>query len=368
MNYKKIQLIAASFMVALTITACSEAETKTTEVNEIPINVTVANLTSNSNLKDLAVTGQVQSAHTANVSTRLMGYITKIYVKAGDQVKTGQLLFTVNSSDIQAKQAQVDAMLKQAEAGLQVAQKDFDRYTVLHKQNSASTKELEQVNLQYQSAKASVDAAKAMQREVKSQLNYANVVAPFSGVVTQKLADEGSMANPGMPIVTVEQGAALQIMAVVPENEISRIKLGNKANISVEAANKTFASKLIEISPSSQFTGGQYIIKLSIPSSDTKTLLSGMYAQVTIQTNESGSKVKQDTTGAVMIPKTALVYRDQLVGVYTVSAQNTALLRWLRTGKELGGNVEVLSGLSKQEAYILSAEGNLYNGAKLKIK
>jgi RND family efflux transporter MFP subunit len=368
MNYKKLQIIAASFMMALTITACSESQTKISDVKETPINVTVANLTSNANLKDLAVTGQVQSAHTANVSTRLMGYITKIFVKAGDQVKAGQLLFTVNSSDIQAKQAQVDAMLKQAEAGLQVAQKDFDRYTILHKQNSASTKELEQVNLQYQSAKANVDAAKAMQREVQAQLNYANVVAPFTGVVTQKLVDEGSMANPGMPIVTLEQGGALQIRAVVPENEISRIKVGNKANISVDAANKTFASTLIEISPSSQFTGGQYIIKLSIPSSVAKALLSGMYAQVTIQTNELGSKAKLDSTISVMIPKTALVYRDQLVGVYTVSAQNTALLRWLRTGKELGGNVEILSGLSKSEPYILSAEGNLYNGAKLNIK
>lgn len=368
MNYKKLPLFASFFTLAISIAACSDAEQKVNIDNTPEIKVTVANMTSGVGSNELVVTGQVQSARSANVATRIMGYITKIYIKAGDQVKAGQLLFTVNSNDIQAKQAQVDAMLKQAEAGLQVAQKDFDRYTVLHKQNSASTKELEQVNLQYQSAKANVEAAKAMQREVKAQLSYANVIAPFSGVVTQKLAEEGSMANPGMPIVTIEQGGALQIMAVVPENEISRIKLGNKANISVEAANKTFDSKLIEISPSSQFTGGQYIIKLSIPSSDVKNLLSGMYAQVTIQTNESGSKVKQDTTGAVMIPKTALVYRDQLVGVYTVSAQNTALLRWLRTGKELGGNVEVLSGLSKQEAYILSAERNLYNGAKLKIK
>lgn len=367
MNYKKLPLFASFFTLAISIAACSDAEQKVNIDNTPEIKVTVANMTSGVGSNELVVTGQVQSSRSANVATRIMGYITKIYVKAGDQVKAGQLLFTVNSTDIQAKQAQVDAMLKQAEAGLQVAQKDFDRYTVLHKQNSASTKELEQVNLQYQSAKANVEAAKAMQREVKAQLSYANVIAPFSGVVTQKLAEEGSMANPGMPIVTIEQGGALQIMAVVPENEISRLKVGNAASISIDAAKKQFVSKLIEINPSSQFTGGQYIVKLSIPSADAKSLLSGMYANVTIKTIEPASKSTIDSNATVMIPKAALVYRDQLVGVYTVSAQNTAVLRWIRIGKEIGDNVEVLSGLAKHEAYILSAEGKLYNGAKLLI-
>jgi RND family efflux transporter MFP subunit len=272
----------------------------------------------------------------------------------------------VNSNDIQAKQSQVDAMLKQAEAAFYVAQKDFDRYTALYKQNSASAKELEQITMQYQSAKAGVEAAKAVQHEVKSQLTYANVVAPFSGVVTQKLADEGSLANPGMPILTIEQGGSLQVTAMVPETEIASLKVGDVANVNVDAANTQFQSKLIQINPSSQFTGGQYIIKLSIPISDANKLMAGMYAQIKIQTKTA--VVKSDTSNTVMIPTTALVYRDQLVGVYTISAQNTAMLRWLRIGKTEGDKVEVLSGLAKNEAYIIKAEGNLYNGAKVSVK
>jgi multidrug efflux pump subunit AcrA (membrane-fusion protein) len=69
-----------------------------------------------------------------------------------------------------------------------------------------------------------------------------------------------------------------------------------------------------------------------------------------------------------MIPSTALIYRDQLVGVYTISAQNTAMLRWLRVGKTEGDKVEVLSGLAKNEVYIIKAEGNLYNGVKVSVK
>jgi len=366
MTYKKLLFIPTITSAVLLLNACSSGESNKVADNEKAITVTTSAITTGASANGFTVTGQIEAAHSTNVATRIMGYITKVYVKVGDRVNAGQLLFAVNSNDIQAKQSQVDAMLKQAEAAFYVAQKDFDRYTALYKQNSASAKELEQITMQYQSAKAGVEAAKAVQHEVKSQLTYANVVAPFSGVVTQKLADEGSLANPGMPILTIEQGGSLQVTAMVPETEIASLKVGYIANVNVDAANTQFQSKLIQINPSSQFTGGQYIIKLSIPISDANKLMAGMYTQIKIQTKTA--VVKSDTSNTVMIPTTALVYRDQLVGVYTISFQNTAMLRWLRIGKTEGDKVEVLSGLAKNEAYIIKAEGNLYNGAKVSVK
>ena len=370
MNNSKIVFIPALAILTIFMSSCSENVTTKEQNNDKPIVVEISSNTNGAVANGLSFTGQVESAHSANVATRMMGYITKIYVKAGDRVQAGQLLFTINSSDIRAKQTQVDAMLKQAEAALHVAQKDFDRYTALYKQNSASAKELEQITLQYQSAKAGVEAAKGMQHEVSSQLAYANVVAPFNGIVTQKLADEGSLANPGMPILTIEQGGTLQITAMVPENDISQVKLGQEADVQIEAANKNFKTKLSQINPSSQFSGGQYIVKLAIPANELNALMAGMYATVRISTttNSIKSGVNIDTTKLVMLPKKALVYRDQLVGVYTVSSEKTALLRWLRIGKELGDKVEVLSGITRNEPYIVKADGNLYNGAKLTIK
>lgn len=365
MKYKNIFFIPAIASTVLLFNACSSGESNKVIDNEKPISVTTSASTTSTSANGFIVTGQIEAAHSANVATRIMGYITKIYVKIGDRVNAGQLLFTVNSNDIQAKQSQVDAMLKQAEVAFHVAQKDFDRYTTLYKQNSASAKELEQIIMQYQSAKAGVEIAKGMQHELKSQLTYANVVAPFSGLVTQKLADEGSLANPGMPILTIEQGGSLQVTAKVPETEITSLKVGDVANVNVDAASIQFQSKLIQINPSSQFTGGQYIIKLSIPSSDANKLMTGMYAQIKIQTK--GTSIKADTSSTVMIPATALVYRDQLVGVYTISNQNTAMLRWLRIGKTDGDKVEVLTGLAKNEVYIVKAQGNLYNGAKVSV-
>jgi hypothetical protein len=73
-------------------------------------------------------------------------------------------------------------------------------------------------------------------------------------------------------------------------------------------------------------------------------------------------------SGAILIPLKAIINRDQLTGVYTLSSQNTALLRWVRLGSTLGDQVEVLTGLAKNESFIVSADGKLYNGAPVKIK
>ncbi len=367
MKYKnKLALISVLILSIFTF-SCASKETKNTEDNTTSINVILGKSAVNTKTVNMELTGQVESAHASNIATRIMGYVTKIYVKVGDKVNAGQLLFSINSTDILAKKGQVDASVRQAEAALHVAQKDFDRYTVLYKQASASAKELEQVNLQYQSAKSGVDAAKSMQAEVIAQLTYANVVAPFSGVITQKLADEGSLANPGMPILTIEQSGTLQISAMAPENSIANLKLGENAAVTISAANINFIGKITQINPSSQLTGGQYIIKVSIPNTVSNKVLAGMYANLLIQNSKT---VKLDTNSYknLLVPASAIIYRDQLTGIYTVGSQNTALLRWVRLGNNFGNNIEVLSGLAKEESYIISADGKLFNGAKIKIK
>ncbi len=370
---KNNQSIFFPALIALTILgqACGDAKNEHAEVAQTPVMVQLANSSQATLNNNFEITGQIESANTSNIGTRVMGYITKVFVKAGDRVKAGQLLFTVNNADIVAKKIQVQAAIKQAEAALHVAQKDYDRYTSLYKQNSASAKELEQVTLQYQSAKANVESANGMLSEVSAQLAYTNVVAPFSGVITQKLVDEGSLANPGMPILSIEQVGTLQVSAMVPETKIALIQIGDMATMEVSAASKTFQGKVLQLNPSSQFSGGQFIVKLAIPASAKDKLLAGMYVKINIQPqlNKQQTKQKVDTlNGTTMLPVQSIVYRDQLTGIYTVSSQNTAMLRWLRLGKTIGNQVEVLSGLAKNESYIVSADGKLFNGASIKVK
>jgi len=294
-----------------------------------------------------------------------MGYITTLKVKVGDKVSKGQLIATISNQDILAKRAQTDAAIAEAEATLKNAQKDYDRFTALYKQQSATAKELDNVTLQYNAVKARVEAAKQMRNEVNAMLSYTTLTAPFSGTVTQKLADAGSMANPGMPIVTIEQAGTYQISAAVPEAEINQIKQGQLVDVTIQSANKTFKGSISQINQSSQFTGGQYIIKVSIPEQAKTGLYSGMYATIALANNNKTTTANNNT---VLVPLASIETKNQLTGLYTVSANNTALLRWVRLGKTYGDKVEVLSGLANNETFIANADGKLYNGVAVKEK
>jgi RND family efflux transporter MFP subunit len=257
-------------------------------------------------------------------------------------------------------------MIAQAEAAYSNAKKDYERFSALYRQQSASAKELENVTLQYTAAKSGLETAKQMRNEANAILNYTNLTAPFDGTVTQKVADAGNMANPGMPILTIERAGSYQVRASIPESSIGLITQGETANVLVKAVGKTIMGKITEVSQSSQFSGGQYLIRVNIPDNEKAGLYGGMYANVSIPVKGSG-KVK---TGGdeIMVPLSSIEKKDDLTGLYTVSNNNTALLRWVRLGKVYGDKAEVLSGLAKDEKFIVTADGKLFNGEPVKIR
>ncbi|MCX6205114.1 MAG: efflux RND transporter periplasmic adaptor subunit [Bacteroidetes bacterium] len=348
------------------ISSCSSKKEEKTNTVDSAILVQVASPSSN-NSKELNLSGQIESSQSVNISTRMMGFITSINVKVGDHVSKGQLLVSISNDDIKAKRAQTDAMISEAEAAFNNAKKDQERFNNLYKQQSASAKEMDNINFQYNSAKSRLESAKQMRNEVSAMMSYAQLSAPFSGVVTQKMLEAGSMASPGMPILTIEQSGVLQVSVSVPENSIQQIQLGSNATVQIQSVEKIFQSTVSQINPSSQFTGGQFIVKIKIPELAQKGLYSGMYANISIPL-KNATATTVSNADAVLVPLSAIEYKNQLTGLYTVSSNNRALLRWVRLGKTYGSNVEVLSGLEKNENFIIKSEGKLFNGASVKTK
>jgi RND family efflux transporter MFP subunit len=339
---------------------------KKENVTNLPtIPVQVSENTENVNGSFITASGKIESENSANLSTRMMGYVTKVNVKVGQNVSAGQLLVSINNTDLLAKKAQVDASITQATAGYNNAKKDYDRFVNLFAQQSASQKELDDMTARYEMAKAGLEAAKQMRNEVMAQFSYSNITAPFSGTVTNTFVKEGDMANPGMPLVSIEGASRLQVTAMVSESDISNVKNGMPVIINVKSLNKEVAGKVSEVSLSAKNTGGQYLVKVILDKMD-KTILSGMFVNVQFQKakKEITSTVKSDI---VLVSESALVRQGQLTGIYTVGSGNVAILRWLRIGKTLGSQVEILSGLSSDEQYIVSAEGKLFNGAKVQL-
>lgn len=347
--------------VALFMVSCDDSAPKDVADNSPAIEVNVNKVQTNGNNQFLTVSGKIIAANSADLSTRMMGYVDKVHVNVGDKVSKGQLLVSINSADLQAKKAQVDAGIDQATTAFKNAEKNYNRFKNLYASNSVTQKEMDDMTANYKMAKAGLESAKQMKNEVLAQLNYSNITAPFAGVITSKNIEAGDMANPGVPFMTLEAPKNFEVMAMVPETEISSIKKGEAVDVLVKSANKALKGKVIEINTSAKHTGGQYLVKVSLQKTDAN-ILSGMFATVQFP------QETKEASETVLIPVQAIVKNGQLSGVYTVSQSNTAILRWLRLGRVFNDQVEVLSGLSSGESYIIASKGKLFNGAKISIQ
>ena len=364
-KYMKTYIYSGLILSAALFSSCSSDEKKSVQNTDAPILVTVNQSSSNSLGSLATATGKLVAKNSVNVSTRMMGYITSMRAEVGQNITAGQELVSINSTDIQAKEGQANAQISQAQASFNIAKKDYVRFQNLYKNQSVSQKELDDMRARFEMAQAGLQVAQQIKSEVNSQYKYTNITAPISGIVTEKFAEQGDMASPGMPLLTIESSGALQAQVLVSEQYITMINSGMTAQVTLKSINKTVSGTVSEISKSATNTGGQYMVKINIAASND--LLPGMFVNVQFPFKNSG-KTNQDFQESIMVPKSALVEKGQLTGVYVVSSQNTASLRWIKIGKSFGDQMEVLSGLNTKEPYIISANGKLYNGAKIQIK
>jgi RND family efflux transporter MFP subunit len=358
-NFKMLVLLPASII----LWACEDTHTRPEAKKENPIPVTV--VTAEAHIDDcIHASGYIEANETAMISTRVMGFITDIPVNTGDIVQRGQLLATINNSDIQARRLQAAAMVAEVEAALEDARKDYERYTELYRQQSISTKELENATLHYTSVKAKAEATLQMQREAEATLRYTTLTAPFNGVVVQKNMDAGSMAQPGTPILILEQTGHYRVTASISDIYIRSIRKAMPAEIMVKSTGQSIHGKVSEVSPSSRFSGGQYIIKIDIPAVANHAIYSGMSVNVAIATGEHSISQERIIT----VPATAIIAQDQLTGIYALGQNNIALLRWVRVGKTTGDRVEIIAGIKTGEKIIIAGGERLYNGALVSIQ
>lgn len=363
-------ILSISVILSLVL-SCGNSKENEKEINPetISVQVSKANGIQNVGNNAFVVSGKLESSNTSNVSAKVMGKILQIPVREGQYVKAGQLIAVIKSDDLRAQKSQTSAVISEAQAALQNAQTNFNRFQTLYNQQSATKFELDNAKMQLDMAKSRVAQAKQAQNQVSSIIAEANVTAPFSGTVTQKHTEAGALASPGMPLVTIEATGNLVLKALIPESEIENVKTGQVVEVTFQANGDKTSGQISLINPSTQFTGSQYEIEIRLIGNKQiiQHLKSGMYANVLInriyERKPNANDIQQ-----LYIPKTAIVENGQLKGIYTVSKDNKAILRWIRIGKDLGDKVEVLSGLSANESFITNADSKLYNGASVAVK
>lgn len=347
--------ILGSWMVSC---GSADSEQATQKDNRPAVKVKVQKAGLSEGTQQHAFTGKVVADDFAQLSTRVMGEITYLAVKEGDAVGAGQVLARIKSADIQATISRVEAGIREAEAGLKNIKINYDRIKNLYDKQSATRKELDDITAQYEMGKARVEAAQQARVEAQEMLSYAVITAPFSGSVVKKYASKGSLASPGQPILEIEGGGNLKVIAKVPESDINLFKIGDEVSLQIEASQeKNIKGRVSQVNQSAGQTQGQFEVNIQIQG-DVKALKSGMFAQVILQKGKSEG---------LSIAENLLIHRGQLTGLFTVNQQQQAMLRWIRTGRNIGGQVEVLSGLAPGETYITQYEGKLTDGQKVHV-
>jgi RND family efflux transporter MFP subunit len=318
---------------------------------------------------NLGSTGTVQAKQSAVVSAQVMGRIEQVLVREGDSVRAGQTLVLLDDAALRSSVEQAQAGVKAAQSAQAAAQTNaalaastLARYKQLDAQKSVSPQELDEVSRRseaaaanFEAVRAQTDAARAQESGARTMAGYTRLVAPFAGTVTARMADPGTMAAPGVPLLKVDQAGALQLQATVDESAIAAIHEGMKVQVSISGGSSAnLAGTVADILPAADPSSHSFLVKIDLPSS-TQTR-AGMYGT---------AMFANGTKQAILIPRSAVVARGSLSCVYVLDSQGIAQLRYLTLGAPQGDLVEVLSGVSAGEKLVDSPSDRELAGKRI---
>ena len=248
------------------------------------------------NAVEINLTGSVVSDNQKMMTSRYMGYVKNMAVSEGDIVKKGQLLYEIDSKEIESAERQVDLGISQARLALQMNTNQYNnvvtnlaRHERLYKKKMVSKYELETLQLAEKNlkdmvkiAKKQVEQAEAKKEEVLNQYNYLKIQAPNDGVIVAKKLNEGEMAIPGMPAVILTDLSRLKIVAEISETQLKYINLGKAVDIEIPSMGFVTTGKISSIIPSSNPMTHKFKIKMEFDSKG-HSVYPGMYVKILIK-------------------------------------------------------------------------------------
>ena len=248
------------------------------------------------NAAELKMAGSVISDNQKMITSRYMGFVKGVHVSEGGTVKKGQLLYEIDSKEIDSAKAQVELEISQAKLSLQMYQNqhqnvllNLERHKRLYKKDMVSKFDVENLELASKNletmvliSKKQIGQAKARLQEVLNQYKYLRIVSPNDGVVIQKNIKVGEMAMPGMPAIVLSDLSNLKISTEISESNLNIIKIGDEVEFEIPSLKLKGTGKINSIIPSSNPITHTFRIKVSFDSKG-KSVFPGMYATVKIR-------------------------------------------------------------------------------------
>jgi RND family efflux transporter MFP subunit len=342
--------------------AHSDEKLKQWTTKQAVMNVVVSKPATQGSIADLILPGRFEAFIHAPIYARVSGYLKSWKVDIGGQVKAGQLLAEIETPDLDQQILQAKADLASAQANAELATTTANRWQAMLKTDSVSRQEVDDKTGDLAAKVAIVKSMQANLDRLLATKNFANIVAPFAGTVTMRATDNGALINAGggtgPALFEVSDVHKLRLYVNVPQNYISTVKPGTKAEITVpERPGKSFSAIVQSSSHSIDESSGTTLVQLLVDN-PAGELLPGGFANVSLHQPINAS--------VLSIPSSALIFDQSGLRVAVVSNDNKITLKTVTISRDLGKVIELNSGIDANDRIVENppdgiADGNVVN-------
>ncbi len=363
------------------LAGCSEAPKEKATDSSAPLAVSTVTVRTETWPSTYEATGTVRARTSAVISAKLMGYVREVKVQAGDHVREGQLLVTLDSRDLEVAShraeaardevrtavPEADSAVAAAKANLDLAQSTFGRMQVMFQKTSISNQEFDEASAKLKAAQAAYGMAQARREQLNAKLAQADAGSTINRGHAELRRSCGAFCRHGRrqiggtrqsacarrALFTIEADGDYRLEAPVDESHLAAIRVGRPVSVSLDSVDRAIDARVSEVVPAVDSASRAYTVKIDLPA--LPALRSGVFGRATFQL---GSR------SLLAIPSAAVSERGQLQSVM-VADNGVARTRLITTGQKLKDRIEVLSGLSDGEKVIFPVPPGLADGAQV---
>jgi RND family efflux transporter MFP subunit len=342
--------------LACLLAACLLTATAHAHAAESATTVPTLRLQARAQAGTLQWDGVIQPVRQSTVAAQVSGNIVALLVKAGDTVKAGQPLARIDERDTQAGLNRSQADVNQAEAQLANARMQWERSQALRAQGFISAAALDSAQAQWRSAQALVAAAQAGRSQAVLARGFATVTAPFDGRVLSTQAEQGDLASPGRPILTLYAPRSLRAVVQVPASAADQVKGAQTIDVQLPPGGMAEAARWVRPTHVVSLPGADPVSqtvewRLDLPEVNA---LPGQTVRVRFSGIKSSGDPK-DAANTVSAPASAILRRGELTAVYVVR-EGRFMLQAVRTGPAQGASpITIFSGVRAGDVIAMDA-------------
>ncbi|MEL7564768.1 MAG: efflux RND transporter periplasmic adaptor subunit [Dehalobacterium sp.] len=333
-----------------------EEEATTAQPEEEPAALVEVGKVVKGNISSMSqANGKIVADLEVSIIPKMAGKVAEVNFAVGDTVHKGDVIIRLESSELEAQLKQAQAALTMAQANYDNAVANLERTKSLFEQGAASKQQLDAA--QTMVATGNPASAAASVEYIKAQLANTVVKSPVTGIVSSRSIEVGEIAAQ-MAVMTIVNIDQVKVDTYVLENEVNKLKIGQKVDVVVSAlGEEPFAGTIDTISPAADGQSNTFPVTIKIPNAEHK-LKPGMFAEINISL--------ETKNGVLLLPKQALMESGNKKSVFAVQ-DNKAVETEITTGVEDGAQIEVLSGLKEGDQVVLTGQNKLQTNTPVTI-